>query len=49
LNYLVCNMMKVFTRPTSASDFFSLLSIIARFVSVAGFARNAFLSFEIQR
>jgi hypothetical protein len=22
LNYLVCNMMKVFTRPTSASDFF---------------------------
>jgi hypothetical protein len=24
LNYLVCNKMKVFTRPTSASDFFSL-------------------------
>jgi hypothetical protein len=24
LNYLVCNMMKVFTRPTSASDFFLL-------------------------
>jgi hypothetical protein len=24
LNYLVCNMMKVFTRPTSASDFFPL-------------------------
>jgi hypothetical protein len=23
LNFLVCNMMKVFTRPTSASDFFS--------------------------
>jgi hypothetical protein len=23
LNYLVCNMMKVFTRPTSASDFFA--------------------------
>jgi hypothetical protein len=22
LNYLVCNMMKVFTRPTSASEFF---------------------------
>jgi hypothetical protein len=22
LNYLVCNMMKVFMRPTSASDFF---------------------------
>jgi hypothetical protein len=22
LNYLVCNMVKVFTRPTSASDFF---------------------------
>jgi hypothetical protein len=25
LNDLVCNMMKVFTRPTSASDFFNLL------------------------
>jgi hypothetical protein len=25
LNYLVCNMMKVFTRPTSASDFLSLV------------------------
>jgi hypothetical protein len=23
LHYLLCNMMKVFTRPTSASDFFS--------------------------
>jgi hypothetical protein len=23
LNFLVCNMMKVFKRPTSASDFFS--------------------------
>jgi hypothetical protein len=25
LNYLVCNMMKVFTRPTSASDFLLLI------------------------
>jgi hypothetical protein len=27
LNYLVCNMMKVFTRPTSASDFFPIVII----------------------
>jgi hypothetical protein len=26
LNYLVCNMMKVFTRPTSASDFLAIKS-----------------------
>jgi hypothetical protein len=26
LNYLVCNMMKVFTRPTSASDFLQLVT-----------------------
>jgi hypothetical protein len=24
LKYLVCNMIKVFTRPTSTSDFFSI-------------------------
>jgi hypothetical protein len=26
LNYLLCNMMKVFTRPTSASDFLKMCS-----------------------
>jgi hypothetical protein len=58
LNYLVCNMMKVFTRPTSASDFLTI-KICSRFMSLtkykimvkqnAKMLENAMLcSFEFQ-